>query len=104
MKSLKVLALKGCGHCKSVKEGLAASSILFEDVDADDNDELADSVEDIVVVDSYPIALIEERKHTTFVYITNDGAKLGPRRLGPNMLAIGCVDSDSLLKNIISNM
>lgn len=104
MKSLKVLTLKGCSHCQSVKEGLAASSILFEDLDADENSELADSVEDLIAVDSYPVALIEERKHTTFIYITNDGAKLGSRRLGPNTLAVGCIDSDLLLKNIISLM
>ena len=100
MKRIRVLTLKGCNHCKDFKEGLVKANTVFEDLDADDNDELADSAEDLLMVDTYPIAIIEEGKSTTFVFMTNDGTKLGPRRLAANVVAIGCVDTTSMLQNI----
>jgi glutaredoxin len=101
-KKIRVLYLKGCGHCAEYKEGLDKSNISYEPLEADDNSELADSVEDLITVESYPIAIIEEGRETTFVYLTNDGARLGPRRIAANVVAIGCVDVQSMITNTIS--
>jgi len=102
MKRVRVLTLKSCNHCKDFKEGLNRTSLVYEDLDADDNDELADSVEELLDIDTYPIAIIEEGRETTFIYTTNDGTKLGPRRIAANVVAIGCVDIVSMLKNMSS--
>lgn len=99
---IRVLYLNGCGHCVEYKEGLDKSNILYEALEADDNGELADSVEDLLVIDNYPIAIIEKGKETTFIYLTNDGTKLGPRRIAANVVAVGCVDIKSMISNTIS--
>lgn len=102
MKKVRVLTLADCNHCKQFKEAIANTSIQCEILDADDEDELADSVEDILLISNYPIIIMEEGKATTFIYLTNDGAKLGPRRIGTNLTAIGCIDVPSMIKNLDS--
>ena len=100
MKKTRVLTLANCNHCKEFKEAIANTSIQCEILDADDNDELADSVEDLLLIDNYPIVIVEEGKFTTFIYMTNDGAKLGPRKIGSNLTAVGCIDVPSMIKNL----
>lgn len=102
MKKIRVLTLKSCNHCKDFKEGLVKANTVFEDLDADNDSELADSVEELLGVDTYPIAIIEEGRETTFVYSTINGAKLGPRRIAANVVAIGCIDIPSMLNNMLS--
>lgn len=102
MKKIRVLTLKGCEHCKDFKEELVKANTVFEDLDADDNGELADSVEELLGVDTYPIAIIEEGRETTFIYSTTNGTKLGPRRIAANVVAIGCMDIPSMLNNMLS--
>ena len=99
---MRVLYLDGCKHCAEYKEGLIKKSISCEFLEANANDELADSVEDLLGIDKYPIAIIEEGRETTFVYLTNDGARLGPRRIAANVVAIGCIDVKSMIANTIS--
>lgn len=102
MRRIRVLTLKSCNHCKDFKEGLNRTSFVYENLDADENDELADSVEDLIKVDNYPIVIIEEGRETTFIYTTDDGARLGPRRIAANIVAIGCIDIANMLKNMSS--
>lgn len=98
-KKIRVLYLNGCSHCIEYKEGLNKNKISCEFLDADDNDELADSVEELLGIDNYPITIIEKGKETTFLFLTNDGSRLGPRRLAANVVAVGCVDISSILAN-----
>lgn len=101
-KRIRVLYLKGCEHCTEYKEGLDKNNISCEFLEADDNDELADSVEELLGIDNYPITIIEMGKETTFFYLTSDGSKLGPRRIATNVVAVGCIDISNMLSNTIS--
>lgn len=97
---MKVLHLKGCNKCEELLKALREKRIEHTLMEADDNGSYADYVEDLLGIDNYPIVVIEEGKETTFVYGTDNGSKLGPRRLAANVLAIGCLDVASMLKNI----
>jgi glutaredoxin len=97
---MKVLHLKGCNKCKELLKALREKGVEFDPMEADDNGSYADYVEDLLGIDMYPIIVIEKGKETTFIYVTDNGAKLGPRRLAVNILAIGCLDVVSMLKNI----
>lgn len=97
---MKVLHLKGCNKCKELLKALRGNGIEHTPMEADDNGSYADYVEDLLGIDTYPIIVVEKGKETTFIYGTDNGAKLGPRRLAANILAIGCLDVASMLKNI----
>lgn len=97
---MKVLHLKGCNKCAELLKALREKGIEHAPIEADDNGTYADYVEDLLGIDNYPIIVIESGKETIFVYITDNGSKLGPRRLAANVLAIGCLDVASMLKNI----
>jgi hypothetical protein len=97
---MKVLHLKGCNKCEEVLKALKERAVEHTPMEADDNSTYADYVEDLLGIDNYPIVVIERGKETTFIYITNDGDKLGPRRLAANVLAIGCLDVATMLGNI----
>jgi hypothetical protein len=71
-------------------------------MDPDDNGDYADHVEDLLGINHYPITVIEEGKETTFIFNTNDGDKLGSRRLVVNTIAIGCLDVDLMVQNVLS--
>ena len=97
---MKVLHLKGCNKCAELLKALKEREIEYTPMEADDNGSYADYVEDLLGIDMYPIIVNEKGKETTFIYITNDGHKLGPRRLAANVLAIGCLDVASMLSNM----
>lgn len=97
---MKVLHLKGCNKCAELLKALRERGIEHTPMEADDNGSYADYVEDLLGIDNYPIIVMEKGKETTFVYVTDSGSKLGPRRLAANVLAIGCLDVASVLKNI----
>lgn len=97
---MKVLHLKGCNKCTELLKALEERKIEYTPIEADDNGSYADYVEDLLGIDNYPIIVMEKGKETTFVYGTDDGSKLGPRRLAANVLAIGCLNVASMLVNI----
>lgn len=97
---MKVLHLKGCGKCAELIKVLKEKKIEHIPIEADDNGSYADYIEDLLGIDSYPIVVVERGKETTFIYVTDNGSKLGPRRLAANVLAIGCLDVASMLDNI----
>lgn len=102
MQIVKVLYLKGCELCKKYKDLLDNKKVIYIAMDADDNGDYADHVEDLLGINHYPITVMEEGKETTFVYNTDDGTKLGSRRLAANVIAIGCLDVDSMVQNVLS--
>jgi hypothetical protein len=102
MQIVKVLYLKGCELCKKYKDILNDKMVVYIAMDADDNGDYADHVEDLLKINHYPITVIEEGKETTFIYNTDDGVRLGFRRLAANVVAIGCLDVDSMVQNVLS--
>ena len=102
MQIVKVLYLKGCELCKKYKDLLDGKKVIYIAMDADDNGDYADHVEDLLGVNHYPITVMEEGKETTFIYNTDNGAKLGSRRLAANVVAIGCLDVDLMVQNVLS--
>jgi len=97
---MKVLHLKGCNKCTELLKALGEKKIEYTPIEADDNGTYADYVEDLLGIDNYPIIVMEKGKETSFVYVTDNGSKLGPRRLAANVLAIGCLNVASMLVNI----
>lgn len=102
MQIVKVLYLKGCELCKKYKDMLDNENIIYTFLDADENSDYADHVEDVLGINHYPITVIEEGKETTFVYNTDNGTKLGSRRLAANVIAIGCLNIELAVKNVLS--
>jgi len=102
MQILKVLYLKSCDLCKKYKDILDSKKIIYIALDADSNEDYADHVEELLGVNHYPITVIEEGKETTFIYNTDNGTKLGSRRLAANIVAIGCLDVDLMVQNVLS--
>ena len=102
MQIVKVLYLKGCELCKKYKDLLDNKKIIYIAMDADDNGDYADHIEDLLGVNHYPITVVEEGKETTFIYNTDNGTKLGSRRLAANVVSIGCLDVDLMVQNVLS--
>lgn len=102
MQIVKVLYLKSCELCKKYKDALNTKRVIYIALDADENEDYADHVEDLLGVNNYPITVLEEGKETTFVYNTDNGTKLGLRRLAANVVAIGCLEVDSMVQNVLS--
>ena len=59
MKKVTVLRLSGCSYCEELTSKLEARSVEFESVDADDNSDLADEIEDLLEIYVYPITVLE---------------------------------------------
>ena len=102
MQIVKVLYLKSCELCKKYKDLLDNKKVIYIALDADENSDYADHVEDLLGISHYPITVLEEGKETTFVYNTDDGAKLGSRRIAANVVAIGCLGVELAVQNVLS--
>ena len=102
MQTVKVLYLKGCELCKKYKDILDDRKSIYIALDADENGDYADHVEELLGINHYPITVIQKGKETTFIYNTDDGTKLGSRRIAANVVAIGCLDIDSMVQNVLS--
>lgn len=94
-----VLGLRGCPHCKSLKDKLTTQKIHFEAVDADENDALADRVEKIVETNIYPIVVIEKPSGSVYLYREDEFERAKPiiMRFGTK---IGCVSVDDMIMRI----
>jgi len=102
MQIVKVLYLKSCELCKKYKDILDNKKVIYIALDADENEDYADHVEDLLGINHYPITVIEDGKQTTFVYNTDDGSRLGSRRIAANVLAIGTLELELAAQNVLS--
>lgn len=65
---VRVLRLGGCGWCGEVTKRLTESSIEFESIDANKEDDLADRVESLLDTLLYPIVIVERPGDTWYVF------------------------------------
>lgn len=68
MKKVTVLRLSGCRFCEELVEKLDNSGIAYTALDANENGELADQVEDYLNTTIYPMVLVEN-SNPALVYI-----------------------------------
>lgn len=104
MNKVRLLLLSGCHVCHSLIEGLDAAGVSFESIDADDNCELADATEALLNTANYPIAIIDQPNHTTYVYRSDAMSTLGPINIGNNIIKIGCATNEHMLDAIKTNI
>ena len=100
MNKVRLMLLSGCHVCHSLIEGLDAAGVSFESVDADDNCELADSIEAVLNTANYPIAIIDQPNHTTYVYRSDTMGTVGSIKLTNLVTKIGCATNEHMLDTI----
>lgn len=59
MKKVTVFRLSGCSYCEELVTKLEAHGIEYESIDADENSDLADEIEDLLEVYVYPIVILK---------------------------------------------
>lgn len=68
MVKVRVLGLRGCSHCKALLEELDRGEVKFTLLDANENDALADKVEEFLGVEEYPIVIVESGRTSYYVF------------------------------------
>lgn len=68
MLKVRVLGLRGCGHCEILVEELTKSQINFTLLDANENGSLADKVEDFLGIEEYPIVIVESGRASYYIF------------------------------------
>mgnify|MGYP003335310250 CR=1 FL=1 len=56
---IRLLTLKDCDYCKWLKSELDGQGISYVDIDADENSDFSDNIENKLKTNSYPIVFIE---------------------------------------------
>ena len=100
MKKVKVLVLNGCEVCRGLKNILKSNSIEHTILDADDNSELADYVEDLLGMNNYPIVMVEGGVQIAYLYVAHTSELLGSRIVAEDRMAIGIHNPDLFLENL----
>lgn len=99
---ITVLTLKGCDVCKNFIGALDKANIEYINVDADENDTLADHVESLTETNTYPIVIFEKPTQTAYLFKAEDATKLGSSIVGSNEMIIGCFSADTMFDNIVT--
>lgn len=100
MKKVKVLVLNGCEVCKGLKNILKSNAIEHTILDADENSDLADYIEDLLGVDNYPIIMVEGDVQIAYLYVTHTSELLGSRIVAKDRMGIGLHNPDLFLENL----
>jgi glutaredoxin len=101
MKKIKVLQLAGCSWCQSLMTRLSDFNLQYEAIDVDTNENLADSVEDFLKTNLYPIVIVENYTKTTYVYRPVDIADAGINNVSNKIQKIGCLSIDNMITQIL---
>lgn len=99
MEKVIVLGLRGCEHCKALREGLNNKGISFQLLDADENSKLADRMEVLLKTNAYPIVIIERPEGSVYLYQEDSYEKAKPSSIA-SAIKVGCVSIDSMIEQI----
>ena len=97
-----VLTLKGCDVCKNFIGALDKANVEYVNVDADENDTLADHVESLTRTNTYPIVALEKPTQTAYLYKADNSDQLGSHIVGSNEMVIGCFNADVMLETLFT--
>ncbi len=102
MKKVTVLRLSGCGHCKDLIGALDKAGVKYTSIDADENGEFADKIEEIVNTEVYPIVIIEvERLFPFYIFRAQTYEEMGEASLD-NAVKIGTMSIESMVEIILN--
>lgn len=97
-----VLTLKGCDVCKNFIGALDKANVEYINIDADENDTLADHVESLTGTNTYPIVALEKPTQTAYLYKADNNNQLGSHIVGSNEMVIGCFNTDTMLETLFT--
>ena len=95
MAKVRVLGLRGCSHCQSLAERLDKFDIDFTFIDVNQHDTLANSVEDFLNVDEYPIVILEVPKISYYIYRGDNYESLNEVTTG-RVVKKGCFTTEDM--------
>lgn len=104
MKKVTVLRLSGCSYCEELVEAFDREGIIYQSVDANENEKLADDVEDFLGVNTYPIVLVSSSKKglPSFYFYRADSLELVGESIKHGAVRVGHYDLNSMIDNIIN--
>lgn len=104
MKKVTVLRLGGCSYCEELVEAFDREGIIYQSVDANENEKLADDVEDFLGVNTYPIVLVSSSKKglPSFYFYRADSLELVGESIKHGAVRVGHYDLNSMIDNIIN--
>jgi glutaredoxin len=101
MNEVKVLALDGCNHCKSLVSSLEAKNVPFEIVNEQENSSLYDRMEAILKINHYPMVIIEGTgSGAVYLYREDSYENAKPTPIG-YATKVGCVSIDNMVDQVI---
>lgn len=89
MTKVTVLGLSGCSLCDSLKSLLFDEDITYSFVDVNKQGRIADFVEELLKVETYPIVILEKGRNVTYIYRAEESGQLGKRSKNDNLIKIG---------------
>lgn len=89
MAKVRVLGLRGCSLCESLKAELYERDIKYLFIDADESGKLADEVESLLDTQNYPIVILEDINKVTYFYLPESSSDLGQKQLTEHTSKVG---------------
>jgi glutaredoxin len=104
MKKVTVLRLSGCSYCEELIEAFDREGIVYDSIDANENEKLADDVEDFIGVNTYPIVLMSSSKKglPSFYFYRADSLELAGEKTKDGAVLVGHYDLNSMINNIVN--
>ena len=99
---IKLLYLVGCDVCKKFMEALDKASVEYVAIDADQNDKLADYVEDLTGTNTYPILILEKPTQVAYFFRADNAEQLKSRIVSDTEMVCGFFNADSMMDYLIT--
>jgi glutaredoxin len=101
MNEVKVLALDGCNHCKTLISLLEAKNVPFELADENKESSLYDRMEALLKINHYPMVIIE-RTGSGVVYLYREDVYENTKPTPISYATkVGCVSIDNMVDQVI---
>lgn len=97
MRKVKVLGLTACSWCNAVKKELDAEGIPYTFLDADELSELADTLEELLRTEDYPIIMVGNEGSWDYVFRAGFFLDMGLHDLPNGSIAIGTHNLEGLI-------
>jgi glutaredoxin len=100
MKTVKVLGLRNCSWCNTLKGELQYNNIPYSFIDVDKQSRIADFVEELLETDHYPIALVEDSGSVCYIHRSFDYDTYGKKKLDDRVTKIGVFEIEDMVREI----
>jgi glutaredoxin len=100
MKTIRVLQLQGCKWCESLISQLNDLKISYSTIDANDDGDLADRLEDLLNTTYYPIVILETPTDSYYLYRPSSAKEVGITAIGSKISKVGCLTVSDFVTQI----